>query len=61
MRLRHASEPGAAEHLRSRTIEDRKPKTKRKRKAAPEKKDDRPALLDALRASVKGKRKGKRR
>ncbi len=57
VRLRHQSEPGAAEHLRSRTIEDRKPK--RKRKAAPEKKDDRPALLDALRKSVK--RKGKRR
>jgi len=56
VRIRHKSEPGVAEHLRSRTIEDRKPKKKRKpARAAPT--DDRPALLDALRKSVKGRRK----
>jgi bifunctional non-homologous end joining protein LigD len=57
VRIRHKSEPGVAEHLRSRTIADRKPKKTRTRKAAPEKKDGRPALLDALRASAKGKRR----
>jgi bifunctional non-homologous end joining protein LigD len=57
LRIRHKSEPGVAEHLRSRTIADRKPKKTRTRKAAPKKKDERPALLDALRASAKGKRR----
>jgi len=56
LRLRHVGEPGVAEHLRSRTIEDRKPKKKTKRKAARTATPERPALLDALRASVKGKR-----
>ncbi len=59
VRIRHMREPGVAEHLRSRTIADHKPKKKTKRKPAREPTPDRPALLDALRASVK--RKGKRR
>lgn len=51
VRLRDASEPGVGEHLRSRTIEDRKRKQRRRpRSPAPE--PDRPALLDALRKSV---------
>jgi bifunctional non-homologous end joining protein LigD len=62
IRLRHVSEPGAAEHLRSRTIEDRKPKKKRaaKRKAEAKTAPDQSALLDALRESVgaKGKSRG---
>jgi bifunctional non-homologous end joining protein LigD len=57
VRIRHRSEPGVAEHLRSRTIADRKPKKKAKRNRAREPKPERPALLDALRASVKPKRK----
>jgi DNA ligase D-like protein (predicted ligase) len=62
VRLRHVSEPGAAEHLRSRTIEGRKPKKRKtKPKPAREAAAERPALLDALKASVKGKRTGKRR
>jgi bifunctional non-homologous end joining protein LigD len=59
LRIRHASEPGVAEHLRSRTIEDRKPKKRTKRKAARAETPERPALIEALKASVK--RKGKRR
>jgi bifunctional non-homologous end joining protein LigD len=62
--LRHVSEPaGAGEHLRSRTLADRKPKKKRtgKRKAARQPANERPALLDALKASVKKKPARRRR
>src|SRR5262249_34376017 len=61
VRLRHASEPGVAEHLRSRTIEDRKPIKKRaaRRKAPAKAEPDRDTLLDALRKSVTAK--GRRR
>jgi bifunctional non-homologous end joining protein LigD len=57
VRLRHASEPGAPEHLRSRTIADRKPKKKRRARPRPEPEPERPALLDALRKSLKAKRR----
>jgi bifunctional non-homologous end joining protein LigD len=59
LRIRHASEPGVAEHLRSRMIADRKPK--RKRRAAAAAKPDPEALLQALRKSVGGEGKRARR
>jgi ATP-dependent DNA ligase len=53
IRIRHLSEPGAGEHLRSRTIANRKPK--RRRRAAPRRDAPKPnpqALTKALRGSL---------
>src|SRR5262249_11296729 len=61
VRLRHMSEPGVAEHLRSKTIADRVSRKRRARPRPPPPKPDRPALLDALRKSVRGKAKRARR
>jgi bifunctional non-homologous end joining protein LigD len=60
VRIRHKSEPGVAEHLRSRTIADAKPKRMRRKAAAP--KPDAAALLEALRRSVaRGKPRARKR
>jgi ATP-dependent DNA ligase len=50
VRIRHISEPGVAEHLRSRTVIDKKPRRVRTPKKTP--KPDRVALTRALRKSL---------
>jgi hypothetical protein len=52
VRIRHAREPGVAEHLRSRTIADRARK-RRRRPPPPAPKPDSAALLKALRKSIR--------